>query len=479
MQKMIFKKEIIMSLRLSLNSSNGSPVCEHLQKQFESNASAVQKESVNALSRDRHSTSDCTLVQAEGSSEPDCSKPHEVDSLLRLQQPVNKVVATACYSHNQIEEDRIASKISDRHGQHSSEDANSVKTLAADNILLLPKTTRASLDHRNFELLQTLDEWVKQGEGRECKFVAKLRITNFLENIKKGDFTNKALKLDGLGLQSLPDIFGKEPLISAIETLYLNNNQFTSFPLEICKLEHLKNLSLSGNQLESLPEGIGELKHLEELYLSRNRLTSFPLEICKLEHLRNLSLSGNKLESLPEEICELKHLEELYLSGNKLESIPVRIGQLKSLFVLKLSENRLRSLPGQICELANLELLALSGNPLELIPNKICQLTKLTILYLVNTKLQSLPNEICELKNLRTLNVSNNHLTGLPEGIFKLSNLTALYFSNNRLQSFPEVILKLENLRTVEFSQNGFIPQRAHIAFQNYRLAQGFHTLEL
>jgi len=58
-------------------------------------------------------------------------------------------------------------------------------------------------------------------------------------------------------------------------------------------------LSLSGNQLTSLPAEIGQLTSLVELYLDRNQLTSLPVEIGLLTSLTQLYLHDNQLTSLP------------------------------------------------------------------------------------------------------------------------------------------------------------------------------------
>ena len=61
----------------------------------------------------------------------------------------------------------------------------------------------------------------------------------------------------------------------------------------------LPQVSLSNNQLSSLPEEMGLLGNLEGLYLCHNDLTELPESIGMLANLKELTLSGNMLRELP------------------------------------------------------------------------------------------------------------------------------------------------------------------------------------
>ena len=81
-----------------------------------------------------------------------------------------------------------------------------------------------------------------------------------------------------------------------------------------------KTLSLKNNQLQSLPEAIGQLKNLELLYLRDNQLSSLPASIGQLRQLKKLWLQGNPLSSLPAAIGQLQQLKTLWLEGNPLSN---------------------------------------------------------------------------------------------------------------------------------------------------------------
>lgn len=85
------------------------------------------------------------------------------------------------------------------------------------------------------------------------------------------------------------------------------------FPVEICELESLTSLDLSGNQIPSLPNEIGKLTNLIELNLSNNEISNLPAEFGQLVKLERLDLSYNPLPNLPPEIERLTNLKTLKL----------------------------------------------------------------------------------------------------------------------------------------------------------------------
>lgn len=78
-------------------------------------------------------------------------------------------------------------------------------------------------------------------------------------------------------------------------------------------------LDLSLQKLKKFPEVILTFKNVEHLYLPYNYWPSIPDEIGNLKHLKVLDLSGNYyLNHLPEGLGNLKNLETLIIQDNKL-----------------------------------------------------------------------------------------------------------------------------------------------------------------
>jgi Leucine-rich repeat (LRR) protein len=88
----------------------------------------------------------------------------------------------------------------------------------------------------------------------------------------------------------------------------------------------------NNNQLEQLPEGIGQgWQVIEKLYLNHNNFSEFPIEVgvaCVCHVVSSETHPYNPCA----QICSLgETLDELFLNDNQLPNIPPEIGNLKNL----------------------------------------------------------------------------------------------------------------------------------------------------
>ncbi|KAJ3287200.1 hypothetical protein HDU76_007862, partial [Blyttiomyces sp. JEL0837] len=106
------------------------------------------------------------------------------------------------------------------------------------------------------------------------------------------------------------------------------------FPESISNLLSLRNVTIHGITLWSLPKSIGSLKNLVWLDLFGNNIRGTPpVEMSQLSNLKYLSLSANHMNGqIPSWLGELRALEELRLDYNNYTgTIPSSFGNLKNL----------------------------------------------------------------------------------------------------------------------------------------------------
>ncbi len=255
------------------------------------------------------------------------------------------------------------------------------------------------------------------------------------------------LDLSNNKLTSLPlELFN----LSTLSTLDLAHNNLTLLAPEIINLTDISVLNLSNNKITVLPPEFGDLG-AGNINLDSNSLTALPEEFGNLPVVYGLSLAGNYLASLPEGITKLVLLSDsvptLEISDNLLFRDSLSEGVVNwlniydsdwessqkgvsfsagdSLILLSLKEaNQLTTLNWEIeliCSswegvgftyqdnVKHVNSLVLSGKKLSIITPDIASLTALSILSLTDNSLVTLPDEIVNLSPSE-LDVSENYL---------------------------------------------------------------------
>lgn len=157
-----------------------------------------------------------------------------------------------------------------------------------------------------------------------------------------------------------PEIFD---LADTLEVLDLSNNQLDRLPADFGRFKHLKILFLSNNNFETLPPEIADCPELEMIGFKANRI-QYVAERALPKKTRWLILTDNQIDALPDSMGELHRLKKLALAGNRLTSLPSTMANCKQLELARLSANRLTSLPDWLLQLPKLSWLAFGGNPL-------------------------------------------------------------------------------------------------------------------
>jgi Leucine-rich repeat (LRR) protein len=131
------------------------------------------------------------------------------------------------------------------------------------------------------------------------------------------------LRLVNIDFSSVaPDYFSR---FTNLIQLRINNCHLSEIPAWVCDLRRLDDLSLSNNQLVSLPEGLERLTELTTLFLNDNRLTQVPDALRGLGRLQQLGLANNQIVvdvGGAARLNALSALRMLDLNNNPLGSLP-------------------------------------------------------------------------------------------------------------------------------------------------------------
>jgi Leucine-rich repeat (LRR) protein len=94
-----------------------------------------------------------------------------------------------------------------------------------------------------------------------------------------------------------------------------------------------------------------------------------------LINLKELNVSFNELESIPESLCFATSLVKINVGNNfaDMRYLPRSIGNLEMLEELDISNNQIRVLPDSFRMLTKLRILRVEENPLEVPPREIAE----------------------------------------------------------------------------------------------------------
>lgn len=180
-----------------------------------------------------------------------------------------------------------------------------------------------------------------------------------------------------LSLKPLVRSLKANPAIATMIRNKLELHGFKSIPGDlISTVRDVSRISISANNLTSIPQQIGVCSRLVHLDLSRNQLIDLsPLlgDLKWASTIRHLDLSSNRFGEVPVEVlAQLRSLETLNLMTNSLKSISNCRWLPESLIHLELSENQIEDIGDLVWALAlrcpNIEILRVAQNRLKKIP---------------------------------------------------------------------------------------------------------------
>ena len=197
----------------------------------------------------------------------------------------------------------------------------------------------------------------------------------------------------------------------------------------------LQELRLANNQIEVLPEAIGQITALVVLDLKKNKLKALPNSFSKLSGLCNLNLDDNQFSVIPASFKNLVNLNELSVASNKLQLVEDdAFATMTKLTVLDLHQNQMKGVFNSVPESQKLDQLLLSFNHIDTLEN-LQRCKNLTVLDLHNNQFSKLSDHICELYHLKTLKISNNNLSDINPKVSLIDSLVRMSIEGNPLRS--------------------------------------------
>ncbi|KAF0689577.1 Aste57867_18996 [Aphanomyces stellatus] len=257
-------------------------------------------------------------------------------------------------------------------------------------------------------------------------------------------------------LRTLPAAFAYN--LDSVQKLDLSFNDLEALPDDIGQLHALRLLTVRHNRLTGLPPSFDRLAHLEILDLASNALTSLRLSPSPgwrgLSSLHALYLADNRLQTLPPDLPAAPQLQHLDLVGNPLARLPMSFSDLGSLVTLDVSNSGLKHLSTEFgghpqCLVANL-----SRNALTHLPPSVGQLTALQLLDVAHNEILSLPDAVGTWRELVHLRAPHNRLRLLPDEMGAWEHVECIELSHNRLQSIPDTVGALRHLHTLSLRDN-------------------------
>lgn len=188
-----------------------------------------------------------------------------------------------------------------------------------------------------------------------------------LAALQRGDLAGaRELRLPGLS-ELPPEIFG---LADTLEILDLSNGTLEELPHDMGRLHKLRAIFCSGNRFERLPSSLGDCASLSQIGFRATGMRYVSGEALP-PRLRWLTLTDNQIDALPEVIGDRRCLQKLMLAGNRLRRLPETLAGARNLELIRLSANGFESLPAWLPALPRLAWIAWAGNPFERTPRTV------------------------------------------------------------------------------------------------------------
>lgn len=282
------------------------------------------------------------------------------------------------------------------------------------------------------------------------------------------------LTLAGCELRSIP---GWLPGLSGLTSLNLQGNYLQDLPGCAPGLglpPGLQVLNLSDNRLREIPDSLGDLICLQQLVLDENYLCSLPQQVWLLPQLRELSIRENMLPLLPDVpgvsrgsgshqlmICDSNSSSSFSSSNEPWCTVNVHPAAAVGAGSQRKPPKTAANTPSA-AGLAAGTAESTTRNSSSSIRGRLQ--SKLKVLDVSHNQLSQLPDGMSMLTSLQQLSLGHNQLRSLPasSGIWALTRMTALCLSHNQISKLPAGLAKLQHLVELDLSGN-FLPTQSEV----------------
>jgi len=226
---------------------------------------------------------------------------------------------------------------------------------------------------------------------------------------------------------------------TSLRSLYISNNRLKRIPLFMKNV--IQDFNMTSNSLESINISIFFHK-VSRIDLTDNRISSVPPSLFQLKSLKYLSLTRNNIESIPDDVSE-SFLLMFNISQNPIKLLPKMPITLEKLIIAHCGLDSLSCYDESNSDLC---VINASGNALSwlhLIPS-------ISELYLSRNRFTTIPEPSS--KGLKVLDLSFNNIQSMPN-VFEFMELRLIDLSYNDIHCLPERIL-LPKCNRINLSNN-------------------------
>lgn len=216
----------------------------------------------------------------------------------------------------------------------------------------------------SLESLYIDNNWIKELPDIKTKLLSLIHLDmsdNKIAYIPSQflDFPSlRRLYISNLSLSSPPD-FSK--IVNTLDRLDISGTRFGSLE-SVEKLINLELLIMNECLLDVLPD-LSAMTKLQYLYFSDNNIEELPEYLGELPLIR-LDFSYNMISFMPESFMNLKKLEQLVFTGNYFTYLQDVVTNMKSLEVLMCSQNIISDITDNISDLENIKRASFASNEL-------------------------------------------------------------------------------------------------------------------